>query len=39
MQGYAGFYVSDKATKICVVDTEGVILKRDCVASDPAARE
>ena len=32
---YAGLDVSDKATHICVVDGEGVVLRRDVVASDP----
>jgi len=32
---YAGLDVSDKTTHICVVDAEGVVLRRDVVASDP----
>ncbi|MDD3798523.1 MAG: hypothetical protein PHE36_05015 [Novosphingobium sp.] len=32
---YAGLDVSDKATHICVVDAEGVVVRRDVVASDP----
>ncbi len=32
---YAGMDVSDKTTHLCVVDGEGVVLRRDCVASDP----
>ena len=36
MSEYAGFDVSDKMTTICVVDAEGVILKRDTAPSDPA---
>ena len=32
---YAGLDVSDKTTHICVVDGEGKVLRRDCVASDP----
>lgn len=32
---YAGLDVSDKATHICVVDAEGVVICRDVVASDP----
>ena len=32
---YAGMDVSDKATHICVVDAEGVVIRRDVVASDP----
>jgi transposase len=35
MSSYAGLDVSDKTTHICVVDTDGVVLKRDVVASDP----
>jgi transposase len=34
---YAGLDVSDKQTHICVVDAEGVVLRRDVVASDPEA--
>lgn len=32
---YAGMDVSDKATHLCVVDGEGVVIRRDVVASDP----
>lgn len=32
---YAGLDVSDKTTHLCVVDADGVVLKRDVVASDP----
>lgn len=32
---YAGLDVSDKSTHICVVDAEGAVIRRDCVASDP----
>lgn len=32
---YAGLDVSDKAAHICVVDVEGVVVRRDVVASDP----
>ena len=32
---YGGLDVSDKATHICVVDGEGVVVRRDVVASDP----
>ena len=32
---HAGWDVSEKTTHICVVDTDGIILKRDFVASDP----
>ena len=32
---YAGLDVSDKTTRICVVDAEGVVIRRDVVASDP----
>lgn len=32
---YAGMDVSDKSTHICVVDGEGVVMRRDVVASDP----
>lgn len=35
MTMYAGLDVSDKATHICVVDGEGVVLRRDVVATDP----
>lgn len=34
---FAGFDVSDKTTHICVVDSEGGVLRRDVVASDPDA--
>lgn len=34
---FAGLDVSDKATHICVVDGEGAIVRRNCVASDPDA--
>lgn len=32
---YAGMDVSDKTTHLCVVDGEGVVVRRDVVASDP----
>lgn len=32
---YAGLDVSDKTTHICVVDAEGLVIRRDVVASDP----
>jgi transposase len=32
---YAGLDVSDKTTHICVVDSDGAVLRRDVVASDP----
>jgi transposase len=32
---YAGMDVSDKTTHLCVVDAEGVVIRRDVVASDP----
>lgn len=32
---YAGLDVSDKTTHVCVVDGEGVVVRRDVVASDP----
>src|SRR5439155_948764 len=32
---FAGMDVSDKTTHICVVDGEGVVVRRDVVASDP----
>jgi transposase len=32
---YAGLDVSDKTTHICVVDVDGVVVRRDVVASDP----
>ena len=35
MSIYAGLDVSDKTTHICVVDADGIILRRDVVASDP----
>ncbi|BBE32389.1 IS110 family transposase [Sphingosinicella microcystinivorans] len=35
MSIFAGLDVSDKTTHVCVVDTDGVVLKRDVVASDP----
>lgn len=35
MTFYAGLDVSDKLTHICVVDSEGAILRREVVASDP----
>jgi transposase len=35
MSIYAGLDVSDKTTHICVVDTDGKVLRRDVVASDP----
>ncbi|HWK41541.1 MAG TPA: transposase [Croceibacterium sp.] len=31
----AGLDVSDKTTHLCVVDADGIVLKRDVVASDP----
>ena len=31
---YAGLDVSDKTTHVCVVDTDGKIIRRDVVASD-----
>lgn len=34
---YAGLDESDKTTHICVVDTDGKVLRRDAVASDPDA--
>src|SRR5579863_7114927 len=37
MMIYAGLDVSDKQTHICVVDAEGAVIRRDCVASDPEA--
>lgn len=36
MSIFAGLDVSDKTTHLCVVDADGVVLKRDVVASDPA---
>lgn len=35
MSIFAGLDVSDKTTHVCVVDADGVVLKRDVVASDP----
>ncbi len=35
MSIFAGLDVSDKTTHICVVDSDGVVLRRDVVASDP----
>jgi transposase len=32
---YAGLDVSDKATHICVVTSDGRVHRRDAVASDP----
>ena len=32
---YAGMDVSDKTTHICVVDGEGVVVRRDLMTSDP----
>ncbi len=32
---YAGLDVSDKVTHVCVVDADGVVVRRDVVASDP----
>jgi transposase len=32
---YAGLDVSDKSTHVCLVDGEGVVLRRDVVATDP----
>lgn len=32
---YAELDVSDKATNVCVVDTEGAVLRRDVVTSGP----
>lgn len=32
---YAGLDVSDKMTHVCVVDADGVVVRRDVVASDP----
>ena len=37
MSIYAGLDVSDKTTHVCIVDTDGAVLKRDVVASDPDA--
>jgi transposase len=34
---YAGLDVSDKTTHICVVDDEGLVVRRDVMASDPDA--
>ena len=38
MMIYAGLDVSDKTTHICVVDSDGAVLRRDVVASDPDVR-
>lgn len=35
MSIYAGLDVSDKTTHICLVDAQGVVKRRDVVASDP----
>lgn len=35
MTVFAGLDVSDKTTHVCVVDADGLVLKRDVVASDP----
>lgn len=35
MTTYAGLDVSDKTTHLCVVDSDGAVLRRDVVASDP----
>lgn len=35
MSIFAGLDVSDKTTHVCVVDADGVVVKRDVVASDP----
>jgi transposase len=35
MSIYAGFDVSDKTTHVCVVDGDGVVIRRDVVATDP----
>jgi transposase len=35
MSIFAGLGVSDKTTHVCVVDADGLVLKRDVVASDP----
>jgi transposase len=35
MNIFAGLDVSDKTTHVCVVDGEGVVLRRDVVATDP----
>ncbi len=32
---YAGLDVSDKTTHVCVVDADGVVIRREVVASDP----
>jgi transposase len=32
---YAGMDVSDKTTHLCVVDAEGMVIRREVVASDP----
>ncbi len=33
---FAGSDVSHKTTQICAADTEGMVVRRDVVASDPA---
>ena len=33
MSIYAGLDVSDKTTHVCVVNADGIVLKRDVVAS------
>jgi transposase len=35
MSVFAGLDVSDKATHVCVVDGDGLVLRRDVVATDP----
>ncbi|MES1985877.1 MAG: hypothetical protein V4461_13070 [Pseudomonadota bacterium] len=35
MSIYAGLDVSDKTTHVCVVDSEGAVLRREVLASDP----
>lgn len=35
MSIYAGLDVSDKITHVCLVNSDGLVLKRDVVASDP----
>lgn len=37
MSIFVGLDVSDKTTHLCVVDADGVVLKRDVVTSDPDA--
>ena len=32
---YAGLDVSDKTTHICVVTSDGAVVRRDVIASDP----